>query len=171
MPSLPCALRANGNGLGLLWAIRWVPRMPLKHSFHRSVSIDVDHGLGKVFRGFLGQIVSDAAADQAMRVFACEFLRVGTAIGMRRAVAIALKCDSGDSDRRRLSKPFFKIVVFGFAIRKAHAPAIIVDHDANMVRVFEGRCCAIERSIVEVPFRRSELPDQLAEIMAVFFVA
>jgi hypothetical protein len=33
-----------------------------------------------------------------------------------------------------------------------------VDHDADMIWVVEGGCAAIECSIIEVPFRRSELP-------------
>ena len=36
----------------------------------RSVPIDVNDGLGEVARGFLGQIVTDAAFDQSMRVLA-----------------------------------------------------------------------------------------------------
>src|SRR5262245_59238066 len=40
-----------------------------------------------------------------------------------------------------------------------------------MIRVVEGRCAAVERNIIEVPFWRSELPDELVELMPVFFVA
>src|SRR5215211_3908866 len=33
-----------------------------------------------------------------------------------------------------------------------------MDDDADVIRVIEGRCAALERRIIEVPFRRSELP-------------
>jgi hypothetical protein len=41
----------------------------------------------------------------------------------------------------------------------------------DMIRVFEGYCAAIERVIIEVPYRRGKLPDELVEILRVFFVA
>jgi hypothetical protein len=37
-----------------------------------------DNSFGKGLRGFLRQIVPDAALDDAVRIFACEFLGVGT---------------------------------------------------------------------------------------------
>jgi hypothetical protein len=46
-----------------------------------------------------------------------------------------------------------------------------MDHDRNMIRIFEGGCAAIEGRIVELPFRRSDLPNQLGKIAPVFFVA
>jgi len=46
-------------------------------------------------RGFLRQIVTDAAGDRAVRVFAGEFLGVGARLRMRRAVGVALERDGG----------------------------------------------------------------------------
>ena len=40
-----------------------------------------------------------------------------------------------------------------------------------MIRVLEGRCAAIERGIVEVPFWRSDLPNELCKVVPVFIVA
>jgi hypothetical protein len=45
-----------------------------------------------------------------------------------------------------------------------------VDDDIDVIRIVEGRCGAIERSIVEIPFRRDVLPDELVEIMPVLAV-
>ena len=40
-----------------------------------------------------------------------------------------------------------------------------------MIRVVEGRCAAIERAIIEVPLRRSDLPNEPGKIVPVFIVA
>ena len=48
-------------------------------------------------------------------------------------------------------------------------PSVAITID--MIRVVEGRCTAIECSIVEVPFRRSELSDEFRKIVPVFVIA
>ena len=53
-------------------------------------------------------------------------------------------------------KPLFQIVVFRLAFSQAEPPAVIVDHDGDVIRIVEGRRAAIERGVVEVPLRRSE---------------
>ena len=53
-------------------------------------------------------------------------------------------------------KPLFQVVVFRLAFRQAEPPAIIVDHDGDVIRIVEGRRAAIERGVVEIPLRRSE---------------
>src|SRR5262249_40994941 len=50
-------------------------------------------------------------------------------------------------------------------------PAIVMDDDVDVIRVIESRRAAIEGGVVEPPFRRSELPDQLRKLAPVFFVA
>ena len=68
-------------------------------------------------------------------------------------------------------KPLFQIVVFRLALGQAEPPAVIMDHDGDMIRIVERCRGAIEGGIVEIPFRRSELPDQFCKIVPVFFVA
>src|SRR6266550_7873731 len=46
-----------------------------------------------------------------------------------------------------------------------------MDHDTDVIRVIEGRCRAVERRIVKLPFRRGELPDQLVEVPGVLAVS
>src|ERR1700730_4083370 len=46
-----------------------------------------------------------------------------------------------------------------------------MDHNVDVIRVVEGRRAAIERSVVELPFGRSDLPDQLRKLAPVLFVA
>src|SRR6267142_6076179 len=45
-----------------------------------------------------------------------------------------------------------------------------MDDDADVIRVVEGPCGAIEHRIIEVPFRRAVLPDELVEVVPVFGV-
>jgi hypothetical protein len=46
-----------------------------------------------------------------------------------------------------------------------------MDNDGDMIRVVERRCGAIERGVIEIPLRRSDLPDQLGKIAPVFVVS
>ena len=68
-------------------------------------------------------------------------------------------------------KPLFERVVFCFAFGKALPPAIIVNHDRDVIRVVEGLCAALEGRVIEIPLRRSELPDQLGKLAAIHFIA
>ena len=68
-------------------------------------------------------------------------------------------------------KPLFQIVVFRLAFGQTEPPAVVVDDDGDVIRIVEGRRAAIERGVVEVPLRRSELPDELRKIVPVFLVA
>jgi hypothetical protein len=46
-----------------------------------------------------------------------------------------------------------------------------VNDNGDVIRIVECRSAALESGMVEVPFRRSELPDQFGEIAPVFVVA
>src|SRR5580700_10499158 len=59
---------------------------------------DVDDRFGKGARGFLRQIVPDAARDGPVRIFAGELLGVGAGLRMRRAVGVAFHGDGGHGD-------------------------------------------------------------------------
>src|SRR5215207_5077348 len=65
-----------------------------------SIAVDFDDGFGKGPRGFLGQIVPDAAFDEPVRVLAREFLGVGCGVRMRGAICITFKGDCGHLDDR-----------------------------------------------------------------------
>ena len=54
---------------------------------------------------------------------------------------------------------------------KTKAPAVVMDHDADVIGVVEGRCAAIKRSIIEVPLGRGNLPNELRKVAPVFFIA
>ena len=112
------------------------------------------------------------ALDDLVRALARESLGIGCSVrGRRDAIGITIKGDRGHSDDRTFRKSFFQIVVLWFAGSQAEPPAVIMDHDADVLRVVEGRCAAIERGINEVPFRRIDLPDEIREFASVFLVA
>ena len=107
----------------------------------------------------------------AMLVSAGEFLRVGRRLRMRRAIRVALERDGRHVDRGRLRKPLLEIVVFRLALGQTETPSVIVDHDVDVIGIFEGRRAPFECGIVELPLRRGDLPDQLGKIAPVFVVA
>jgi hypothetical protein len=137
----------------------------------QSIRGNIDHGLRKGLRGFLRQVVADAAADGPVRIFAREHFGIGAGFRMRRTVGVAFQGDGGHGDDRGASKPLFQIVVFRLAFRETEPPAVIMDHDADMIGIVERLRGAIECGIVKIPFRRGELPDQLCEIVPVFLIA
>jgi hypothetical protein len=63
------------------------------------------------------------------------------------------------------------MIVFRLAFSKSEPPAVIVDCNRDVIRIVEGGGAAVEGDVIEVPFGRSELPDQLRKIVAVFFIA
>ena len=87
---------------------------------------------------------------------------------MRRAVGVAFQGDGRHGDDGRCGELLFEIDIFRLALGEAQAPAVIVDDDRDMVRIVERGRAAIEGRVVEIPFRRSELPDQLGEIVVYF---
>ena len=81
---------------------------------------------------------------------------------MRGAVGVALQRDSGYTDGWPRRQSFFQVVKLRLSSDQAKSPAVIVDDDIYMVRIVEGRRAAGERFIIEFPFGRSNLPNQLA---------
>jgi len=80
-------------------------------------------------------------------------------------IGVTFKGNGGHGDDRALGKPLFQIVIFRFAFSQGLPPAVIMDHNGDVIRIVERRCTAIERGIIEVPLRRSELPDELGKIV------
>jgi hypothetical protein len=46
-----------------------------------------------------------------------------------------------------------------------------MDDNLDVIRVIEGSRATLKHRIIEVPLRRSKLPDKLVKVMPVFFVA
>src|SRR5262245_233348 len=94
-----------------------------------------------------------------------------TWVGVWCTVGITFEGNSGNGDDRTLGQPLVQIGIFGLAFSQREPPPIIMDHDCNVIRIVEGRCATIERRIIEVPLRRSKLPNELRKIVPVFVVA
>src|ERR1700676_5213306 len=86
-------------------------------------------------------------------------------------IGITFKGNGRHGDDRAFGKPLFKNLIFRLAFSQTEPPAVIMDHDADMIRIVEGRCAALERGIVEVPFWRSELPNEPGKVVPVGLVA
>jgi hypothetical protein len=86
---------------------------------------------------------------------------VGTGLRMWCAIGITFKRNGRHHDDWRFGKPLFQVVKFRLTFGQAKAPAIVVDHDGNMIGVIKGGCGAVERGVIEGPFRRSQMPNQL----------
>ena len=115
--------------------------------------------------------MSDPALDNSVCIFAREFLGICTSFRVWSTIGITFERDGRHRDNGRFRKSPVQIVVFGFAFGQADSPAIIMDYDGDVIRIIEGRCGAIESGIVEIPFWRSELPNELGKIATVFVVA
>src|SRR6202158_3543274 len=86
-------------------------------------------------------------------------------------IGITLHGNGGHGDHRTFAKPLFQIVIFRLAFSQAEPPAVIMDHDADMIRVLEGGRAAIERGVIELPLRRSDLPNEFCKVVPVLLVA
>src|ERR1044072_1428277 len=90
---------------------------------------------------------------------------------MRCAVGITFEGNGGDGDAWKCGEPFFQVLVLRLAFSESEPPTIIMNHDADVIRIVERCCAPLERGIIELPFRRSDLPNQLRKVVPVFFVA
>ncbi len=117
-------------------------------------AVDVDDSLGEGLWGFLREVVSDAAFDDAECIFAGEFFAIAAVVVcVWCAVSIALKHDCGHRDNRTLKEPLFKVVIPGFPLSQVETPAVVMDDYGNVIGVVEGLCGAIVGCIIKVPLR------------------
>lgn len=126
-------------------------RPPLTYSAQkRSTSITA---WAKACGSSCGRLWPNAARDGAVLILTRKLLRVGTRLRVRRTVRIAFQRDRGYRDGGELGEPLFHIVILWLAFSQSDPPAIVVDHDGNVVGIVERRCTAIECGIVEAPLR------------------
>src|SRR5205807_1725411 len=115
--------------------------------------------------------VAYASRDIPVFVPARELARIGTRRRVRSTISIALKCNRGHGDVRCFSEPFFQIVILRFTVSQPKPPAVVVYHDADMIRVVQGRGATLERGIIEIPSWGGGLPDEPGKLAPVFLVA
>src|SRR5712691_6696422 len=137
----------------------------------RSITVNLEDRLGKGLRRFLRQIVPDAARDHPVRIRARKFCGIRTGVRVRRPIGIPFQGDRGHGDAQSLSKPLFQGVVLRLAVSQTKAPAIVMNHDADMIRMVEGRRGPLERGRIEGPLGRGELPDEPGKVAPVVLVA
>src|SRR5712691_5398399 len=105
--------------------------------------VDIDDRLGKSLRGFLRKIVSNATRDGSVLVFAREFFGVGAGIRVWGTIGIAFEGDGGNGDYREFGKPLFEVGIFWFAVSQTEPPAVVMDHDADVIRIVKSHGAAL----------------------------
>src|SRR6266536_1960311 len=145
--------------------------LPPGPSIAPSVAVDLDDGLGEGLGCLLGQVVPDAALDHTMHIFSRELLGIGAAVGVWCTIGITFKGDRGHGDDRTFGKPLLQIVIVRLAFSQSQTPAVVMDDDADMIRVVERRRAAIKLSVIEVPFRRSCTTNKLRKIVPISIAA
>ncbi len=145
-----------------MWSAGCLPRL---------ITVDIHNCFRKRVRCFLRQVVSDAPFYEPVRILSQEFFGIGTGIRVWRTIGITFKRNRGHGDDWKCRKPLFQIVIFRLAFSHAQPPAVVVNHDADVIRIVEGRGTAIERGVLELPFGRRDLPDELRKGVPVLVVA
>lgn len=136
----------------------------------RSKRVHVNDCLGELTGSFLRQVVSDTTPEKPMFVWARKPLGVRCRLRMRRAVRVALESDGGHVNDGSARQPRFQVVESRLSLGQAEPPAVIVDHDIDMVRVVECGGTSVERRGAEIPFGGGGLPDQSGKVLAIFVV-
>jgi hypothetical protein len=136
----------------------------------RSIAIHFKDRVGKGLRRFLRQIVPDAARDHPVGILARELLGIRTGVRVRCPIGIPFRGEGGHGDDRPVGQPLFQGIVLRLAFGQPKAPAIVMHHDADMIRIGEGHRGPLERGLIEGPLR-GELPDALGKCTPVLRVA
>src|SRR5262249_20447621 len=135
------AVDFNGEGHGVLSFSNNGDLRPVRRG--QSVFGNVNDGLSKSLRRLLRQVVSDAALNGEMLVSARELLGVSVGLEGGWAIGSALERIGGHRDDGALGKPLLQVVVFRLAFGETEPPAVIVDHDADVIRIIEGGGAAL----------------------------
>src|SRR5829696_3333704 len=102
-----------------------------------SILSEVKHRLSEGARRFLGQIVTDTAANRAMFVLPGKLATVRIGCGVRRSVGVAFHRYGWNRNGRGLGELLLDRVISRLAISETHAPPIVVDNDCNVVGIVE----------------------------------
>src|SRR6185369_15458065 len=113
--------------------------------------VDVYDCLRESLWGFLWKVVADTSGDCAVYVLANKLPGVGFWGWVRGAVGVAFQCDGGYFDLRSGGEALFEFVVSGFDCGESLPPAVIVDHDVNMVGVVERGGASVESGVIKLP--------------------
>src|SRR4029077_8543294 len=127
----------------------------------RSSCGSVDERLREGLRRLLRQVVPDASGDVPVLVWPGKFVRVRLRVRMGRTVGVAFHRNGRGADAGVLGQPLFEVSVFRLALGQAQPPTVVVGYDRDMIGVVKRCGGAMKCGVIEIPLRRSELPDQL----------
>src|ERR1700746_3524593 len=97
--------------------------------------------------------MANPTVDRSVYILAGELPGVGCGLRVRRAIGVTLERKGGPRDVRACREALFQFGIVRLALREPEPPTIVMDHDADMVRVVEGGGAAVEGRLIEVPFR------------------
>src|SRR4051812_44608922 len=143
----PCRLAPSSNApLGFLRSRRsWKTRPNFLQL------IDINHRLCECLRSLLRKVVTDATRDRAMYVLAYKLLCIGFWWRVRRAVGVAFECDGRDFDCEAGGETLLELVILRLTLCQTLSPAVVVDHDVDVIRIVERRGASIECGVVKLP--------------------
>src|SRR5690606_18834801 len=119
----------------------------------------------------LRQVVSNATDHIPVLIRTGELAHVTLRKRVRCAIRIAFECYRRDADRWQLRKPCFNSRQGWIARYKPESPAVVVDHDGNVIWILEGARTPVEGGIVESPSWGCESPYQTGKFSAIVRVA
>src|SRR6266567_1604461 len=99
----------------------------------RSPGVDFHDSVGEGLRCFLWQVMPDTARDGPVRICAGEFVGIRTGVRVWCAIGIALERHGWDRDHWTRGKLVLQIVILRVAVSQRKSPAIVMDHDVDMI--------------------------------------
>ena len=122
---------------------------------------NIDHRLREGLRGFLRQVVADAAGDGPVRIFPREHFGIGAGFRMRRAVGVAFHGDGGHGDDRRMRQAAFPDRRISPRLRQGRAASGSYGSRCRRDPDFRTTPRSDRTWHRRNSIRRGELPDQL----------
>jgi hypothetical protein len=114
--------------------------------------------------------VSDTTSDEAVFVLARELSAIGCVDGMRRTVRVPFHGDRRHGNHRTRGQSLLQFIVLRLTLCQADSPAVVMNHNVQVIGILKRRGGAIEGGIVEVPPRRCELPNELRKVASILVV-
>src|SRR3546814_1544302 len=105
-----------------------------------------------------------AALDEPVLISAGELLGVDTGVRVWRTVGITFKSDGRHRDIRKTGKAPFQIVIPRLAFSEPQPPAVVVDHDANMIRIRSEEHTSELQSLMRISYAVFCLKKQISII-------
>jgi len=109
--------------------------------------------LGEGLRRFLRQVVADSTLDRSVCVLPGKFPGVRSRLRVWLTIGITFERDGGHGDARSRGPALFELIVLRFPLGQPESPAVVMNDDADVIRIVEGGGAAREYGLIEGPLR------------------